>query len=526
MPKQAPTFGRIAAMAVFALSCFGLLLFLWLAFGGAIPLKPKGYRFQTSFTEGTQLAKEADVRISGVPVGKVKDIQPDKTTGRSLVVIELDSKYAPLPSDARAILRQKTLLGETYVELTPGTRQAPPIKENGTLPASQVSPTVELDEIFRSFDERTRRAFQIWMQDQSKAIDGRGRDLNDAFGNLGPFADDASELVDILIRQNEAVRRLIHDSGVVFGALNERDGQLSSLIENSNTVFATTASRDTELQQAFTALPTFERESRTTLTRLTEFADNTDPLVTQLRPAARELSPTLDELAGLAPDLKAFFRDLDPLIKAARTGIPAAQRILEDARPLIAQLDPAGRQLVPIVDFLGLYKSEITAFFANTVATTQARDIATRVHYLRTTNPLNLENLAVYPKRIGSNRTNPYMLPRGFDKLASGLDSFETRHCGRALPTISSAPAPVPGGTVPELGDLLPPIPGIPLPPAPTPIPTPLDPGEAFTLPQSLLDSITKFVFPSGVGGTVAPPCRQQGPQGDDNTLYPHVKAR
>jgi phospholipid/cholesterol/gamma-HCH transport system substrate-binding protein len=526
MPKQAPTFGRLAAMAIFALSCFGLLLFLWLAFGGAIPLKPKGYRFQTSFAEATQLAKEADVRISGVPVGKVKDIQPDKSSGRSLVVIELDSKYAPLPSDARAILRQKTLLGETYVELTPGSPSAQPIKENGSLPASQVSPTVELDEIFRSFDERTRRNFQVWMQSQAQAIDGRGQDVNDAFGNLGPFADDASELVDILNRQEGAVQRLIRDSGEVFTALTERDGQLRSLIENSNTVFATTASRDRQLQEAFTALPTFERESRTTLTRLTEFADNTDPLVTQLRPAARELSPTLNELALLAPDLKAFFRDLEPLIKASRTGIPAAQKILEDLRPLLAQVDPAGRQLVPITDFLALYKSEITAFFANTVATTQARDISTRVHYLRTTNPLNLENLAVYPRRLGNNRTNPYMLPRGYDKLASGLDSLETRHCGRALPTISSAPAPV-GPGAPDLGSLLPSIPGIPLPPAPTPIPTPLDPGQAFTLPQTLLDSITKFVFPSGVGGgAVAPPCRQQGPQGDANTLYPQIRAR
>ena len=70
MNKAAPSFGRIAAMVVFALSCFGLLLFLWLAFGGPIPLKPQGYRFQTSFAEATQLATEADVRISGVPVGQ------------------------------------------------------------------------------------------------------------------------------------------------------------------------------------------------------------------------------------------------------------------------------------------------------------------------------------------------------------------------------------------------------------------------------------------------------------------------
>src|ERR671916_2287678 len=127
--KDAPSFGKIAAMVLFALSCFGLLLFLWLAFGGPVPLKPKGYRFHTTFVETTQLALEADVRISGVPVGKVKKITPDKRTGASDVEIQLRSRYAPLPSDARAILRQKTLLGETYVELTPGDNRAAGIPE-------------------------------------------------------------------------------------------------------------------------------------------------------------------------------------------------------------------------------------------------------------------------------------------------------------------------------------------------------------------------------------------------------------
>src|SRR5215210_4316533 len=133
MQKAAPSFGRIAVMAGFALSCFGLLLFLWLAFGGTIPLKPKGYRITTSFSEATQLAQEADVRISGVPVGKVKTIEPDKQTGRSNVVIQVESRYAPLPADAKAILRQKTLLGETSVELTPGSSKARAVPEGGRL---------------------------------------------------------------------------------------------------------------------------------------------------------------------------------------------------------------------------------------------------------------------------------------------------------------------------------------------------------------------------------------------------------
>src|SRR5215207_299269 len=500
MQKAAPSFGRIAVMAGFALSCFGLLLFLWLAFGGSIPLKPKGYRFVASFSEATQLAQEADVRISGVPVGKVKTIDPDKKTGRSNVEIQLDSRYAPLPSDARAILRQKSLLGETYVELTPGSRGADPIPEGGKLAATKISPTVELDEIFRAFDPRTREAFQVWMQTQAEAIKGHGRDINDALGNLGPFAEDASVAVDILHRQDAALRRLISNTGVVFGALTERGDQLRGLIENSNTVFAATARRNRALQEAFVALPTFQRESRQTLNRLDRFAVETNPLVTQLRPAARELSPTLVDLAELAPDLDALLRDLDKLYSASKAGFPAAERILRDLTPLLAQLDPASRQLIPILSFLGAYKDELNSFFANTAAATQAFDPGSRLHYLRTTNPLNLENLAAYPRRIGTNRPNPYQLPGGYRKLSGGLEVYENRHCGRAAPTIapdSAVEPPVATPTVPA-------VPGVPV-PVPTAVPNPVQPVTGIT--QSLLDRINQYAFPAA-NAAPAPPCK------------------
>src|SRR5204862_5454493 len=143
------------------------------------------------FDAATQLAKEADVRISGVSVGKVKEIQT-QNDGRTKVTIQLESKYAPLPKDARAILRQKTLLGETYVELTPGTKSKGTIPENGTLPEAQVSPTVELDEIFRSFDHKTRVAFQTWLQSQAASFRGPGQDTNHAIGNLAPLAVDTA----------------------------------------------------------------------------------------------------------------------------------------------------------------------------------------------------------------------------------------------------------------------------------------------------------------------------------------------
>ena len=119
--------------------------------------------------------------------------------------------------------------------------------------------------------------------------------------------------MSILLSQQSAVQKLVANTGEVFTALSERDGQLSPLITNANQVFQTTANRNAELQQTFIALPTFEHESQLTLRALTAFALNTNPLVTTLRPAARQLSPLLIDTARLAPFLKTFFVQLNPL---------------------------------------------------------------------------------------------------------------------------------------------------------------------------------------------------------------------
>jgi phospholipid/cholesterol/gamma-HCH transport system substrate-binding protein len=488
--KQAPSLGRILVMVGFALSCFGLLLFLWLAFGGPIPLQPKGYRFEVSFKEAGQLAQQADVRISGVSVGKVVLIEPDKQTGSSDATIQLDEQYAPLPKDTKATLRQKTLLGETYVELTPGSKSAGTVPENGRLPASAVSPTVELDEIFRAFDAKTRAAFQVWMQQLALASQGRGRDISDSIGNLAPFEEDTTTLLKILNSQHSDVQAVVRDTGDVFDALSERDGQLRGLIDNSNRVFATTAARNRELEESFRALPTFERESKTTVARLTKFAHDTNPLVTQLRPAARELSPTLVELAKLAPDLKGLFVDLNPLIDASKAGLPATERFLDELHPLLANVDAPLRQLNPPLEGLSNYKDELGAFFANVVSATQATTQVgnSNVHYLRTSNPANPENLAVYPRRLATNRPNPYFFPDAFKGLAAGLPSYETRQCTGA--------------------------------PTPTLVPNPT------LIPTDLATNIQKFFFGTLTNGSVAAPaCKQQGkfPFQGQLLQYPHV---
>jgi len=432
METRPPTVGRILIAIGFAVSCFGLFLFLWIAFGGPVPLKAEGYKVTVPFDEASQLAEAADVRISGVSVGRVSRVEggPD---GEAQATLELDARYAPLPEDTQAILRQKTLLGETYVELTPGSAESGSLPEGAHLPAAQVSEAVQLDEVFRAFDPSTRAAFQGWMQGQAAALRGRGDDFSVAIASLEPFADEAERALRLLDTQELAVSRLVRDGGEVFGALAERRGQLRGLIENANTVFGTTAGRNEELADAFTIFPTFLRESRETLTRLEEFAIDTNPVVTALRPTARELAPTARELNELSPELRAFFLALPATIDAAPAGMRATRRLLDNnLPPLLGGLDDWLGPVNAILEVVRRYRREVTGL-ANIAAASQGVffDFATldSVHYLRTMSPLTPEAVAAYPNRLEVTRTNPYIKPGGYLDVRSTIGSFETRHC-------------------------------------------------------------------------------------------------
>jgi phospholipid/cholesterol/gamma-HCH transport system substrate-binding protein len=417
MQKQAPTLGRLLTMVLFALSCFGLLLFLWLAFGGPVPLKPKGYAFKVAFPEATQLAEQADVRMAGVSIGKVthKDIDTKHHSNTTIATIQLNPDVAPLASDARAILRQKTLLGETYVELTPGTRGARKIPENGWLPDGRVKSSVQLDEIFQALDPVTRRAFQNWQQDLAKGITGHGEDFNDALGNLPRFVASGDDVLAVLDAQSSAVRRLIRNTGVTFGAITQNEAQLHNLITGSAATFGALASQNDALAETFKIFPTFLDESRKTFTRLESFSRDTDPLIQDLRPVARDLRPTLRSVKAFAPDLEHTFRKLDPLITASRKGLPALRDTLDATTPLLGQLQPFLEQLNPILQYLEYYQWQTADFISNgagaladTVAVTDPHQHG---HYLRQWGPTGEESVAFWPTRPGVDRGNAYLPP-------------------------------------------------------------------------------------------------------------------
>lgn len=444
MQKQAPSIGRILIAAGFTLSCFGIALFLWIAFGGPIPLKPESYRVTAYFPEASQLVEESEVRIGGVSVGAVKELglaPADKRVNgmdTTEAVLEIEPKFAPISSDARAMLRSKTLLGETFIELTSGSpkdgdsapvalgasahvsdaeaRAAEPIPEGGSLGVGRIREQVQIDEIFNALDEETRRSFRNWQANSAIAIDGRGLDLNDAFGNLGPFIGDFSDVLAILDQQQDALQGLVRDTGIVFDALSARGDELARAIEGSHNTFEALASEERALAEIFQVFPTFQRESRATFERLDQFQRDARPLMAELIPVARELRPTLAQLRNLAPELRRFFPRLDQLQRASRTGLPALREILDGMGPLFDEFEPFLATLNPIVRYLEFHKDTVADFLvtpgAGLSGAMPARpgDPAPR-HYLRQLSHFSAENVSIHPNRLPTNRSNTYKGP-------------------------------------------------------------------------------------------------------------------
>ncbi|HEY1834810.1 MAG TPA: MlaD family protein [Solirubrobacteraceae bacterium] len=499
MQKRAPTLGNILVIILFVLSCFGLLMFLWESFGGPLPLKPKGYRMTVAFPRSLALAEQSDVRISGVDVGHVISLHHG-TEGLTRATLELNSRYAPIRANMHAILRQKTLLGETYVQLIPEGNTGPYLKDNGELGERQVEPSVTLDDILSLFDPKTRAAFRLWQSSVSEGIDGRGEQINADFARLEPFAEHANKLVGILATQEGALKDVIKNTGVVFNALASRDHQLEGLIVHGEQTFSAAAEASQAFAAAFRALPGFERGSRTAFKEIDRFAADATPFFKEFQPAERELAGLTQAAKPFAPQFDKFLTALGPLTKAASKGLPELKTSLNLTIPVLENIRPILHNLDPFLEYTGKFVPELQAFFANTTAATTVRQHNANVveagdtrltHYLSTMQVLGPESLAVYGKAIGTARSNAYPLPGTFNSLSSGLPVFSTENCADSAPAVS--------GPANE------------------------------TVTTELIELIQKFGVANKPGATAnevaAPACNQQGPFtfNGKTSQYPHA---
>src|SRR5262249_41972805 len=121
-----------------------------------------------------------------------------------------------------------------------------------------------------------------------------------------------------------------------------------------------------------------------------------------------------------------------PTVNRSPKGLSAFRSVLDrDFPPLLQNLDPFLRQLIPVVKTIGTYKREVTSVFANGAAATNGilpGASGQQPHYLRSLAAMSPETLAAYPSRLKSNRNNAYTEAGGYAKLPNLLN-FQTSQC-------------------------------------------------------------------------------------------------
>ncbi len=420
MVTQAPKRTAVLAAIAFTLSCVGLMIFVWTQFAGTVPFAPQGYRIRAVFPETGQLVAGADVRISGVNVGKVTNVQSQGVN--SLVTMDLHRQYAPIPADTRGILRLKTLLGEAYIQLSTGNRAGPKLPDGGTIPPSQIQRTQDLDQVLNSFDPSTQKALQQFLNGSFEALSGRGQDLNNAIGNLDPAVTELTAVVGVLNDQQGNLQRLINNLGVVLTTIGNHSADVQSLVNAGNQVFSATAARDAQLQATINRLPPFMTQLRSTLKTLNTTLGIARPTLSVIRSAAPLVRPALSELIALSGPALNLLHQTPSLIKAANQALPAIAQFSAAFNQALAPLLQAAQQVVPVINYIQLYPRDILAAFANLPALLNASAPASNgiTKYIRAAITLNNEALFGQSQRPATNRHNPYVSPGGLANIANG----------------------------------------------------------------------------------------------------------
>ena len=363
MRSTAPI-ARIAAL-VAVLAAAALIAAVLL--GGATD-----YRVKARFQNASQLVKGNLVQVSGIKAGTVEDIRltPD---GQAEVTMSVDADYAPLRRGTHAMIRQASLSGvaNRYIDLQMAPDGAEEIPDGGVIEQEDTTTAVDLDQLFNTFDDPTRKDLQKLIRGLGRQHKGRGAEMNPGFLYLNPSLSASSRLFRELNRDSELLERFVVSSSQLVTDLADRREDLSGLVDHLATTTTAIGNEQAALRESVGRLPDFMRRANTTFLNLRAALDDLDPLVEDSKPVAKKLRPFLAELRPLARDARPTLRDLSNIIRrpgrandlielnrvqpplrdiavreAERNGeeregaFPASIDAMRDTRPVLASLRP------------------------------------------------------------------------------------------------------------------------------------------------------------------------------------------
>ena len=195
----------------------------------------------------------SDVLIAGSRAGVVTGIT---LHGENVVVgMSLDPAHSPVHSDATVTLRPKSLLGEKYLDLFPGTGGAPALDDGGTLPINRVTVSTDLQDVINTFDQPTRDKLQVVIDNLGGGLAGEGVPTNQTIRYGTQDLTDLAVIANTLSQRDQQLQTVIQALDAVTAELAASDKRqaLGELIANSDRLIKNLADQDAQIKTALAA---------------------------------------------------------------------------------------------------------------------------------------------------------------------------------------------------------------------------------------------------------------------------------
>lgn len=327
---------RIALVAIVVLAAGAGAVF---ALGVASPKAGGTYKVRAIFDDAAFIVPGEDVRIAGAPVGSIDNL--DVTKGKkAAVTIEIDNPaFTPFHLNGHCAIRPQSLIGEKYINCTPGSTAAPALPRirsgpgAGTyyLPVTRTSSPVDSDIVQDIYRQPVRQQFALILNELGTGLAARGTDLNAVIRRANPALRYTDEVLQILARENHQLAQLSTDSNKVLGPLAQVRRQLADFVIQANRTSVASAARARDIARGFHLLPKFLGQLRPLMADLGNLADQGTPLFKVLTRAGPGLAKQYENLAGFA--------------RATRTSLIALGRSAQQQQPLLLATIPLDRRL-------------------------------------------------------------------------------------------------------------------------------------------------------------------------------------
>lgn len=325
----------------------------------ALPFVPMR-ELRVDMANGAALNPGDDVQQGGFRIGFVSGVRPIELANGTVgvqVTLKLRESNGYVPVDSTATTRPRSVLGLKYLELTFGQSHRV-FHNDGTMPLSHTTVPVQFDDVYSTFDPRTRVAMEENLRGLGDALTARGSSLNDAIATLPSFLAQLNPVARYLSAPHTGLTHLLAALNGFFGTVSPVAGTAAQLFHDQARTLSAISQDPDALEAAIReSPPTLQvstnslRQQRTLLVDLTTFADYAGPATAELRDALPNANPALEAGIRAFPRTPSMDTKLEGVLSSlgSLAADPGTNVATHGLAATVKTVDPTLRYLGPYV---------------------------------------------------------------------------------------------------------------------------------------------------------------------------------